>query len=138
MLKKNDLNINSKSAPDMTCYMYNKCTCIIGFLQAFALCSSIICMYIFHTKLLHFRLLIEMRILVDQLHLGYLGDGLLNGVVRRAINRLLGGDFIGLAAKRAFRFLVSVFGFILDNLDPFNLFPLKKPIESNPTRNYDL
>jgi hypothetical protein len=53
-------------------------------------------------------------------------------------NRLLGGDFIGLTAKRAFHFLVNVFGFILDNLDPFNLFPLKEPIESNPTRNYDL
>ena len=77
-------------------------------------------------------------ILVDQLHLGYLGDGLLNGVVRRAINRLLGGDFIGLTTKRAFRFLDNVFGYILDNLDPFNLFPLKEPIESNPTRNYDL
>jgi hypothetical protein len=46
-VEKNYLNINSKSAPDMTCYMYNKCTCIIGFLQAFALCSWIICMYIF-------------------------------------------------------------------------------------------
>ena len=45
---------------------------------------------------------------------------------------------VGLTAKRAFRFLVNVFGFILDNLDPFNLFPLKEPIESNPTRNYDL
>ena len=44
---KNHLNINSKSAPNITCYMYNKCTCIIGFLQAFALCSWIICMYIF-------------------------------------------------------------------------------------------
>jgi hypothetical protein len=54
------------------------------------------------------------------------------------INCLLGGDFIGLMAKRAFRFLVNVFGFILDNLDPFNLFPLKEPIESNPTRKYDL
>ena len=40
--------------------------------------------------------------------------------------------------NRAFRFLVNVFGFIQDNLDPFNLFPLKEPIESNPTRNYDL
>jgi hypothetical protein len=76
-------------------------------------------MYIFHTKLLHFRLLIEMRILVDQLHLRYLVDGLLNGVVRRAINRLLGGDFIGLTARRAFRFLVNGFGFILDQFESF-------------------
>ena len=34
--------------------------------------------------------------------------------------------------------MVNVFGFILDNLDPFNLFPLKEPIESNLTRNYEL
>ena len=35
---------------------------------------------------------------------------------------------VGLTAKRAFRFLVNVFGFILDNLDPVNLFPLKEPM----------
>jgi hypothetical protein len=45
---------------------------------------------------------------------------------------------VGLTAKCAFRFLVNVFGFFLDNLDPFNPFPLNEPIESNPTRNYDL
>jgi hypothetical protein len=47
------------------------------------------------------------RIIVDQLHLGYLGDGLLNGVVRRAINRLLGGDFIGYHVNNVPFFQVS-------------------------------